>query len=160
MENQIVIFQVAREYFGVDIAAVESVIKRQTITVVPKTPSCIEGIINIRGKVLPVINLKKRFGLSTLNETKSNELESSDDQQIMIVSIAGTEVGMIVNFVSEVLTIPEGAVEPIPPIVTTIDSEFIIGIAKLDKGLIILLNMERVLSIHEQQDIQSLPVVV
>lgn len=153
MENQIVVFELGSEFFGADIAKVESIIKIQPITQLPHAPAFVEGVTNLRGKVLPVIDLRKRFGL-TAQQTDKNS-------RIIVVSVDQTEVGMIVDEVSEVLTVPEGAVEPAPAIATTVDSAFIKGIAKLGvngtstqqaERLIILLDLAQVLSAKEQAD--------
>jgi len=148
MENQIVIFQLGSEFFGADIAKVESIIKIQSITQLPHAPNFVEGVTNLRGKVLPVIDLRKRFGLPA-QETNKNS-------RIIVVSVDQIEVGMIVDEVSEVLTIPEGAVEAAPAIVTTVNSSFIKGIAKIEERLVILLNLTQVLSTKEQAEIPAL----
>jgi purine-binding chemotaxis protein CheW len=149
MENQIVVFELASEQFGVDIAVVESIIKMQTITSMPHAPSFVEGVTNLRGKVLPVIDLHKRFGLAPRPADKNS--------RIIIVGVHGKEVGMIVDGVSEVLTIAEQVVEAAPAIATTVDSAFITGIAKLDGRLVILLDLECVLSGQEQAELVGLP---
>ena len=149
MDNQIVVFELGAEQFGVEIAMVESIIKMQSITGMPHAPSFVEGVTNLRGKVLPVIDLHKRFGIPTC--------EADKNSRIIVVTVGGTEVGMIVDGVSEVLTLPEGAVEAAPAIATTVDSAFITGIAKLDGRLVILLDLHRVLSTQEQVDLSTLP---
>jgi len=142
MENQIVIFELGSEFFGADIAKVESIIKLQPITQLPHAPSFVEGVTNLRGKVLPVINLRKRFGLPAREIDKNS--------RIIVVSVDQIEVGMIVDEVSEVLTVPEGVVEAAPAIATSVDSSFIKGIAKLDQRLVILLDLSRILVADEQ----------
>jgi purine-binding chemotaxis protein CheW len=149
MERQLVIFNLADEYYGVDIAAVEGIIKLQTITVVPHAPRFVEGVTNLRGKVLPVIDLRKRFGLTQGQETK--------DSRIVTVDVHGLKVGMVVDGVSEVLRVPEEAIEPPSPIVTTVDSAFITGIAKVAERLIILLDLGKVLTGDEQAQLKTLP---
>ena len=148
MENQIVIFALGSEFFGADIAKVESIIKVQPITQLPHAPGFVEGVTNLRGKVLPVLDLRKRFGLPA-QETDKNS-------RIIVVSVDQIEVGMIVDEVSEVLTVPEGAVEAAPAIVTTVDSSFIKGIAKIEERLVILLDLTQVLSSKEQAEIPAL----
>jgi purine-binding chemotaxis protein CheW len=148
MENQLVVFNLAEEHYGVDIGAVESIIKMQPITVVPRAPAFVEGVINLRGSVLPVIDLGKRFGLPAEKETK--------ETRIVVVEVMGTNVGMVVDAVSEVLRVSDEDIEPPSPVVTTVDSAFITGIAKVEKRLIILLDLARVLSTEEQADLQSL----
>ena len=152
MEYQMVIFNLAREHYAVDIAAVESIIKIQTVTKLPRAPQFVEGVINLRGKVLPIIDLRKRFGLEAEAATK--------DSRIVVVHMNALEVGMIVDSVSEVVSIANEVIEPPSPIVTTVDSAFIRGIAKVGERLVILLDMGHVLSQQEQASLQSIPVVV
>jgi purine-binding chemotaxis protein CheW len=148
MENQIVVFELGSEHFGVNIASVESIIKIQAITKLPQAPGYVEGITNLRGKLLPVIDLHTRLNLAE----KSREI----DNQIIVVSLAQIEVGMIVDGVSEVLTIAEQAIEPPPAIAITNDSTFITGIAKTGSRLVILLDLNRVLKNEEQAELQKL----
>jgi purine-binding chemotaxis protein CheW len=150
MENQIVVFELSSEYFGVEIAKVESIIKMQPITQMPHVPAFVEGVTNLRGKVLPVIDLRKRFGLPPQQADRNS--------RIIVVSVDQTEVGMIVDGVSEVLAIPEGAVEAAPAIASSVDSAFITGIAKLDNRLVILLDLARVLSTKEQSAIEAIAI--
>ena len=124
-----------------DISASESIIKVQVITKLPHAPAFVDGVTNLRGKILPVINLHERFGLPS-RETDKNS-------RIIVININETAVGMIVDGVSEVLTVPEKAVEPAPSITSTVDSSFITGIAKLDGRLVILLDLNQVLSFQE-----------
>ena len=151
MENQIVIFELGSEYFGVDIAKVESIIKMQPITQLPHTPGFVEGVTNLRGKVLPVIDLRKRFDLAA-QETDKNS-------RIIVVSVDQTEVGMIVDEVSEVVTVPEAAVKSTPAIATSVNASFIRGIAKLGATggstgrLVILLDLSQVLSMSEKTEL-------
>ncbi len=147
MENQIVVFELGSEYFAVDIAKVESIIKMQAITQLPHTPAFVEGVTNLRGKVLPVIDLRKRFALDSH--------EADRNSRIIVVCVEQIEVGMVVDAVSEVLTIPEQAVEVAPGITTTIDLSFISGIAKLDERLVILLDLTRVLSRQEKAELPT-----
>lgn len=148
MENQLVIFHLANEYYGVDIAAVESIIKMQAITGIPQAPAFVEGVINLRGAVLPVIDLRHRFGLDQTPPTK--------DTRIVVVEMSGTTVGMIVDAVNEVIRVPSEDIEPPSPMVTTLDSAFITGIAKVSDRLIILLDLGKVLSIDEHVELAGL----
>ncbi|KPL78677.1 chemotaxis protein CheW [Ornatilinea apprima] len=143
MEKQLVIFTLAGEQFGIDIASVESIIKLQRITSVPQAPDFVEGITNLRGAVLPVVNLERRFGLPAQPQTS--------ETRIVVANIGGLKIGMIVASVSEVLNVEESLIEPPPPIATSINTEFIIGVAKFDSRLIILLDLSRVLTSDEQK---------
>ncbi|MEI8133137.1 MAG: chemotaxis protein CheW [Leptolinea sp.] len=146
MEKQIVIFELANESYGVDIADVESIVKMQAITTVPHAPSFVKGITNLRGKVLPVIDLRQRFSLPIQLPTK--------ESRIVVVSLDYMIVGMVVDSVSEVLTIQDTDIEPTPRMVTSVDSEFITGICKLDERLVILLDLGMVLSMQEKSLLQ------
>jgi purine-binding chemotaxis protein CheW len=157
MENQIVIFELSTEYFGVDIAAVQSIIKVQPITKLPHTPEFVEGVTNLRGKVMPIIDLRKRFGVVSR--------EADTNSRIIVVSLEQNEVGMIVDEVSEVVTVPHGCVEAAPTLATSIDAAFIKGIAKLGANegsaqpgtrLVILVDLAQVLSTREQADLVKL----
>jgi purine-binding chemotaxis protein CheW len=148
MDNQIVVFELNAEQYGVNIAVVESIIKMQPITQMPHAPAFVEGVTNLRGKVLPVIDLHKRFNLPPRPADKNS--------RIIVFGVNGTGVGMIVDGVSEVLTIDEDTVEPAPAITTTLESQFITGIAKLDGRLVILLDLNQVLSSREEEALAAL----
>lgn len=137
MDKQLVIFKLSDEYFGVEIAGVESIIKMQAITKVPHTPSFIVGVTNLRGKVLPVVDLRTRFNLPPC--------DISRDSRIVVVNIGDMEIGMSVDSVSEVLTITDSDIEPAPRMATTIDSNFITGIAKVADRLVILLDLSAII---------------
>jgi len=145
MEKQLVIFELGAENFGIDIAAVEGIVKLQEITKIPQAPSYMEGITNLRGSVLPVIDLQKRFGMES--QARTNET------RIMVANVDGVKIGMIVSAVSEVLTIEDKVIEPSPPMVSNVNSEFIIGVAKIDKRLVILLDLAKVLSGEEKKQV-------
>jgi purine-binding chemotaxis protein CheW len=110
----------------------------QPITRVPKAPFYVEGVINLRGKVIPVVDMRKRFGLDTSDRTKNN--------RIVVVAIGGTTIGIIVDAVTEVLRIPNSAVEAASTIVTAGDTDYLQGIAKLEDRMVILLDLGKVLS--------------
>jgi purine-binding chemotaxis protein CheW len=148
MEQQLVVFELAQEYYGVDIATVEGIIKMQAITVVPHAPRFVEGVTNLRGSVLPVIDLRKRFGLPSQEATK--------DTRIVVVVMGSLKVGMTVDGVSEVMRVPAEAIEAPSPLVTTTDTTFIKGIAKVAERLIILLDLSKVLSLQEQTQLPAL----
>lgn len=152
MEYQLVIFRLGNESFGVNITNVESIIKMQSITHLPNTKDCIEGITNLRGKILPVIDLCKRLGLPSREVTK--------ESRIIVVAFADSQAGMIVDEVSEVYTVSEEVIEPTPPIVVGVNSSMITGIAKVgpadDQHAVILLDLEEVLSISEKASMKRI----
>ena len=149
MEKQLVIFELANEFYGVDIAAVEGIIKMQAITAVPHAPSFVEGVTNLRGAVLPVIDLRRRFGLPQAPSTK--------DSRIVTVDVGSRKVGMVVDGVSEVLRVSEEAIEPPSPLLITAASTFVNGVAKVAERLIILLDLNRVLSTEEKAQLPGRP---
>ena len=137
MERQIITFKLGNSEYAVDILSVQEINRISDITKVPKSPEFIEGVINLRGKVIPVVNLRKRFGLDY------KELDSSS--RIVVLLINGIMIGAIVDSVSEVMRIPSDAIEPPPP-AAKMSSEFISGIGKLKDRLIMLLDIDRLLS--------------
>jgi purine-binding chemotaxis protein CheW len=141
-EMQLVVFDLTPEAYGVDIGTVREIIRVQEITHVPNAPDFVEGVINLRGKVIPVVDLRKRFGLAAHEETK--------DSRIVVVDIGGEDIGIRVDAVTEVLRISADTVAPASSIITTADSYYILGIAKLGERLIILLNLDKVLSQEEK----------
>ena len=146
-EQQLVVFDLASEGYGVDIGAVREIIRMQEITRVPKTPEFVEGVINLRGKVIPVIDLRKRFGLHVAEQNKDN--------RIVVVDIGKQDIGVIVDAVTEVLRISTDSVEPPTSVITSADSDYLLGIAKLENRLIILLDLESVLSKEEKETLVS-----
>ena len=144
-DQQLVVFDLSTEAYGVDIGAVREIIRMQDITRVPRTPEFVEGVINLRGKVIPVVDLRKRFGLPAEEESKEN--------RIVVVDIGAQDIGVVVDAVTEVLRIATESVEPPASVITTADSEYLLGIAKLDSRLIILLDLEQVLTEAEHNSL-------
>jgi len=150
MEHQLVVFELANEFYGINIAVVESIIKMQAITQLPQTPAYLKGVTNLRGTVLPVIDLRNRFGLDAQKDTRQT--------RIIIVTMGNIKVGMMVDGVSEVLRISDESVEPLPPMINSVNSVFLKGIARLEDRLIILLEVEKVLDLNEQISLEALPI--
>ena len=148
MDRQLVVFELSGEHYGVDILSVDSIIRLQPVTQMPHAPNFVEGVTNLRGTVLPVIDLRKRFGLPARKATK--------DTRIVVVEMNGETVGMVVDAVTEVLSVPGENVEPPPSLVSTVDSTFITGIARVSERLVILLDLNQVLNTEEQASLQSL----
>ncbi len=146
-ERQLVVFDLAGEVYGVDINSVREIIRMQAVTHVPNAPDFVEGVINLRGRVIPILDLRKRFGLRVSEETR--------DSRVVVVDIAGQNIGIIVDAVIEVLRLAADAIEPASSLITTEDSYYLEGIAKLDGKLLILLDLDRVLSTDEQKALQQ-----
>lgn len=148
MEKQLVIFELASEYYGIDIALVESIIKIQTITQLPKSPAYVRGVTNLRGSVLPVVDLRTRFAINSSEDTKQT--------RIIIVTMGVIKVGVVVDGVSEVLRVSDELIEPLPPMISSVNSAFLKGIVRLENRLIILLELGKVLDLTEQQEVELL----
>ena len=148
MEQQLVVFSLAGESYGISIAAVESIIKMQSITQLPQAPIYVKGVTNLRGAVLPVIDLRIRFGLAMQ--------EVSRQTRIIIVTMGTLKVGVVVDGVSEVLRVQDESIEGMPPMVSSVNSAFLKGIVRLDDRLIILLELGKVLDFEEQKALASI----
>lgn len=135
---QLVSFKIGEEEFGVDILKVQEINRMLQITKVPNSPEFVDGVINLRGRVIPVIDLRIKLGLPKKEHTKNT--------RIVVVELSGKTVGFIVDEVSEVLRIPKDITETPPEMVGSINSEFITSIGKLDDRLLILLDLEKILS--------------
>lgn len=138
---QLVTFKIAHEEFGVDILKVQEIIRMLPITKVPNAPPFVEGVINLRGKVIPVIDMRKRFGMAACAHDSHT--------RIKVMDLQGQVVGFVVDAVSEVLRIKESTVEPPPPVVAGIGSEYMRGVGKLEDRLLILLDLDKLLSENE-----------
>lgn len=148
-EERIVVFKLADESYGVDIATVQQIIRMQHITKVPRAPEFVEGVINLRGKVIPVVDLRRRFGLPIAERNSGNRM--------IVVELGDQTVGIVVDGVSE-RKIPVDSIEAPPPVLATVDSEYLRGIAKVDDDLIILLSLDKVLSAESVQSLGRLGV--
>ena len=132
----LVTFSLGEEY-GVPISQVQEIVRVGNITMVPNSPVYMEGVINLRGRVLPVLNLRKRLGLP--------EKEISSASRIVVTEIGNKIVGLLVDAVSHVIKIPKESVEAAPEEVLEIDTDYIAGVGKLTKSMIIMLDLERLL---------------
>jgi purine-binding chemotaxis protein CheW len=139
-ELQLVIFRLAKEEYGLPITKVQEINRLVPITKLPQTPAFMEGIINLRGRIIPVVDLRKRFQLQVS--------DYNDDSRIIIVEVDGQTVGVIVDAVNEVVRMPAASVEPPPPSFI-LDAKYIQGVGKLDERLLILLEIDQILSSQE-----------
>lgn len=138
---QVVSFNINEEEFGIDILKVQEINKISEITSIPDSPSHVEGIINLRGRVIPIIDLRVRLG--------AQKKMYDHKTRILVVEIENKTVGFVVDSVKEVLRIPQNIIEAPPKIVEGINSEYVTAICKLNNRLLILLNMEKVLTDEE-----------
>ena len=133
----IVGFRVGRETFGVPISLVHEIVRVPEITAVPDAPGCVEGVINLRGKIVSVIDLRKRFG--------ERQIQGSKKNRILVAEVEGKLVGLVVDAASEVLKIPSGEVEAPPSVLEEGDANYVTGVGKLNGRLIILVDLTKVL---------------
>lgn len=138
---QLVSFRLGQEEYGVEITKVQEIILMGEITRVPQTPDYIKGLINLRSTVIPIVDLRLRFGLPPQ--------EPTDETRIMVVNVRGKTIGIIVDAVSEVLRISKEQIAPPPPTVAGLGRKYLTGLVKLDKRLLILLDIEKILGDDE-----------
>jgi purine-binding chemotaxis protein CheW len=146
-ERQLVVFDLNSEAYGVDISAVREIIRMQEITRVPRAPEFIEGVINLRGKVIPVVDLRTRFSMPRATRAADN--------RIVVVDVGGQDIGMVVDAVTEVSRVASSSIEPPSTVITTNDSAYLTGIVKTEEKLIILLDIARVITAREEIDLAA-----
>jgi purine-binding chemotaxis protein CheW len=144
---QLVTFEVGSEEFAIDILAVQEINRMMQITRVPQSPASVEGVINLRGRIIPVVDLRKRFGL----DPKSR----GNDSRIVVVDVNRRVLGFVVDRVNEVLRVSGSIVEPAPALVSTAQSQYVRGVGKLDDRLLILLDLERLFMAEELKAVDA-----
>jgi purine-binding chemotaxis protein CheW len=145
--TQVVSFKLGPEEYGVDIAQVQEINRMVAVTNVPRAPVFMEGVINLRGQLIPIIDLRTRFGMPRAEHTKNT--------RIVVTEIGGKRVGMVVDSVSEVLRLPLDAIEPAPDMITGVDTEYIRGVGKIDDRLIILLDLAKIVTGSEKRELET-----
>jgi len=144
---QLVSFFIGNEEFGVDILFVQEINRMSQITTVPNSPDFVNGVINLRGRVIPVIDLRSKFGMP--------KKEPDKNTRIMVMEVSGKTVGFIVDSVNEVLRIPKNVTEAPPSLALGVNSEYIKSVGKLDDRLLILIDLEKILSTVESMQLQE-----
>ena len=144
---QTVGFKIGKELFGVDIASVKEIVRVPEIVKVPDTPDFVEGVINLRGKIVSVVDLKKRFRLGKVDRSKTS--------RVLVVEMSGKIIGLLVDAASEVLRLPADSIEPPPDMISGIGIEYITGVGKMGERIIILLDIKKVLNHGEWQQIAA-----
>lgn len=150
-EGKYLTFTLAEEEYGLGILKIKEIIGMMPVTSVPKTPEFVKGVINLRGKVIPVLDLRLRFGIE--------EIDYTERTCIIVVEVEGqigrVEIGIVVDSVSEVLNIKGSDIEDTPAFGTKLDTTFILGMAKMEGGIKILLDIDRVLATREVEALQN-----
>jgi purine-binding chemotaxis protein CheW len=146
--RQFISFSVGEEEYGLELLRVKEVIRVREVTWLPKAPSFVKGIINLRGDVIPIIDLRDKFGLETREQTSQT--------RVIVVEVEGRLMGMVVDSASQVVRIPADQIDPPPPVVGGFSREFITGVGKLEDRLVILLNTDAVLTMEEKAALSSI----
>lgn len=146
---QIVVFGIGKELYGVGIDAVHEIIKVPQITAVPDAPAFLEGMINLRGRILPVIDLRKRLRLPAAARDKST--------RVLIIECVGRMAGLLVDSVSEVLKVPPESLEPPPEMIACVGVEYIAGVVKQGEKLVSLLELAKIFSVEELRSALAAP---
>lgn len=148
-EIQLVVFNIGSEEFGVEIMHVQEIIRMTSITKIPQAPNYVRGIINLRGRIIVVLNLNVIMGM----ESK----EQDENTRIVVANIGEAVMGFIVDSVSEVIRLPGKNIEPAPAVIANkIGTEYVRGVGKLDDRLLILLNLDKVLNANELHSINTI----
>lgn len=147
-EIKVIVFRLKDEEYGVEVNQVKSIERLEHITRVPRTPHFIKGVINMRGIVTPIVDLRRRFGIE--------EAEYNEATRVIIVAVDEIEVGLIVDSANDVIDIPINAIEPPPEVVGGIEAVYLRGVAKLDRRLLILLNLDKVLNTDEIKQLENI----
>lgn len=149
-ENQYVIFKLGKEEFGIDIMNVREIVQYQESVKVPNSPSFVEGIINYRGKVIPIVCLKKKFNM---------EMSLRDaNTRIIVINLNDRQIGFLVDEASQTVRIDESNIDPTPDVITGVERKYITGVGKLDNRLVILIDLEKVLTDDDREKIEMLEV--
>jgi purine-binding chemotaxis protein CheW len=150
-EGKYLTFSMAAEEYGIGILKVKEIIGMMTITVIPQTPPYVKGVINLRGKIIPVVSLRLKFGMP--------EIDFTDRTCIIVVEVktntGHVQMGIVVDAVSEVLSIRNAEIEDTPTFGASLNTDFILGMAKAENGVKILLDIDKVISAREMEIVQQ-----
>jgi len=147
MEFKIVSFVLGEEEFGIDIMKIDSIVEFGKITKIPESADYVEGIMNIRGNVVPIINLRKKFLMEDLEEERKKRAK------VVVINIGDKQVGLLVDDVKEVLTISDEQLEEPPAEVGGVGKRYILGIAKIGESMMIILDIDKILTAEEKLEI-------
>ena len=146
---QLVTFHLGEEMYGVNIMDVKEIVRLQNVRVIPNAPYYVEGIINLRGEIIPIIDLHKRFKIQTVSRAEDIEIEGG----FIILNIDGNKIGIIIDKVERVVTIKDEDVKEPPQMLSGIGSEYIEGVIREKEGYLIMLNIRKLFNANELQKI-------
>jgi purine-binding chemotaxis protein CheW len=145
--KQLISFTVGEEEYGLELLRVREVIRMRQVTWLPKAPTSVKGIINLRGEIIPIIDLRERFGLKKGDSTAMT--------RVIVVDVQGRPVGMVVDSASQVVRVPVDQFDEPPPVMGEAESHFITSVGKLNDRVVILLDVEKMLSLDELRELEA-----
>jgi len=148
-QKQLVTFQLGQELYGIDIMSVDGIVRVEDVRPIPNAPAYVEGIFNLRGEIIPIINLHKRFQLKKAVMSEEDKLLSG----FIIIEIDGMKLGMVIDKVSRVLTIDINKMQPPPQMISGIGAEYIQGVVNREEGFLIILDIQRLFDPKELQQL-------
>lgn len=148
---QLVTFRLGPEEFGLDVFAVHEILRYQAPTPVPRAPEFVEGVIDVRGSLVPVVDMRRRFELA--------DAPLNDETRIVVVEHGGERLGLVVDSVTEVMRVPETAVSEPPAYIRGLAAEFVRGIVRMEARLVVLIDIERILSSQERIALETAELV-
>ena len=149
-EKQFVIFKLGEQKYCVDIMYVGGITEYKGATKVPEAPYFVEGVINLRGSIIPIVNLKKRFGIP--------ETRLAEDCRVVLFNLEGTDVGFLVDEANQVIKIDSEDIDPTPDILKGEDKEYIDGVGKVGQEIVIVLNLAKILTETERQQVTHIQI--
>ncbi len=149
---QLVTFQLGAEYYGIDIMQVKSIEESKDVRAIPNSPGYVEGIFNLRGEIIPVINLHRRFHLKRADLSEEDQLLSG----FLIIRLNGMHVAIIIDKVSRVLTVPAKDIQQPPQMISGIGAEYIEGVVHQDEGYLIILDIDRLFNLRELETLGAI----
>ena len=145
--TNLVTFRLGSGEYAIDIMQAKEIIKMEKITLIPNAPDFVEGVINLRGNIIPIIDLKKRFNLE--------EIEGDKNTGIIIVKIEDVDMGIIIDSISKVVSISNSDIQPPPPMLSGIGQKYIKGVGKLEDKLLVVLDLEKLFTTDEEEETES-----
>lgn len=142
--TNLVTFRLGSGEYAIDIMQAKEIIKMEKITLIPNAPDFVEGVINLRGNIIPIIDLKKRFNLE--------ETEGYKNTGIIIVKIEDVDMGIIIDSISKVVSISNSDIQPPPPMLSGIGQKYIKGVGKLEDKLLVVLDLEKLFTTDEEEE--------
>ncbi|ASJ20982.1 chemotaxis protein CheW [Brachyspira hampsonii] len=142
--TNLVTFRLGSGEYAIDIMQAKEIIKMEKITLIPNAPDFVEGVINLRGNIIPIIDLKKRFNLE--------ETEGDKNTGIIIVKIEDVDMGIIIDSISKVVSISNSDIQPPPPMLSGIGQKYIKGVGKLEDKLLVVLDLEKLFTTDEEDE--------